>query len=88
MSGIDRDVWLKALATAGIDDGEDDQGAVTVLEFAEAMSMNRYTAGRKLESLVEKGCATRTKKWYRTSYGRRLHMTAYRLTEPARKAKR
>jgi hypothetical protein len=88
--GIDRDVWLKALADTGFDPAEDDQDALTLGEFATMFGMKTTTASGRLEQLVANGTATRTKKWTTNVRGHRLHLTAYRLAPKVetRKAKR
>ncbi len=81
--GIDRDVWLKALATVGCDDATDDRDAITVDEFATMIGIARMAASRRLDRLVAHGAAVKTKKWGNSATnGRRQQMIAYRLTTP------
>lgn len=86
--GIDRDVWLKALADTGFDPAEDDQDALTLGEFAAMFGMKTTTASGRLEQLVASGAATRTKKWTTNGRGHRLHLRAYRLAPKVEKARR
>lgn len=78
---INRDEWLKALSDAGVVPGEDDQGAVTVLEFAAMFTppLVRMTATRHLEKLVTAGKAVKTRKRSQDPNGRFHSMVAYRL---------
>lgn len=76
---ISRDEWLKALADAGVKSQEDDQLAVTVMEFAATFDLPAPTARHQLELLVKAGKATRTAKRGRTPYGRSITYNAYRL---------
>jgi hypothetical protein len=76
---INRDEWLRALADAGYDDKTDDQGAVTVAEFAEMFGLQRNAAERRLLRLEALGKATRTRKIGPRADGKRLSMVAFRL---------
>lgn len=79
MSGIDRDLWLKALNDAGLQH-EDDQGAITIEEFATIIGMKRVAASCRLEALVVAGKAVKTRKRTTTTDGRRtFYAVAYRL---------
>ena len=89
MSGITRDEWLKALHEAGLHDDTDDQGAVTVAEFADMMGFHRLTAERHLKALAAAGKATKTQKRVRFRNGRVSGCMAFRLIQPETpKAKR
>ena len=78
---ITRDDWLKALSEAGMSThAVDDQGAVTISEFAEMFTLPYQTARNKLARLIRAGRATETEKTVVNSYGRRVSMKAYRLT--------
>lgn len=78
---INRDEWLKALSDAGMDeDGPDDQGAVTIHEFAAMFDIHPTVAGARLRRLEARGKARRVRKRVENSYGRRVSYVAYRLT--------
>jgi hypothetical protein len=87
---ISRDEWLKALSAAGFNDAEDDQDAVSIGEFAILLGIGRSAAADRLEAMVAKGAAVKTKKWQRQANGRRAHVNAFRLAEktPTRKRAR
>lgn len=80
MTGITRDDWLKALADVG-KSSVDDQGAVTVLEFAVMFNIPRSTASHHLRKLEAAGRAIRTQKRGRNDYGRDVRYIAYRLVQ-------
>jgi predicted ArsR family transcriptional regulator len=88
VSGISRDVWLKALADVGVNDGIDDQEAVTISEFAALIGISREPAERRLEKLAAAGAAVKTRKWSVGRDGRRVHMWAYRLKTDAPKKRK
>lgn len=75
MTTITRDEWLKALEEAGVNALSDDQGALTVAEFAAMFGICRTAAVRRLEHLCAAGKATRTQKRVAKTYA-----VAYRLT--------
>ena len=78
-SGINRDDWLRALDEAGLSLA-DDQGAVTIHEFAEMFgNLHHQTAWRRLEGLVSAGKAVKTRKFVTARDGRRLNAVAYKL---------
>ena len=77
-SGIARDEWLKALAEAGIEDVQSDDGSITVEDFAEMFSLARSTSARRLEALVAAGKAKETTKRIRSAT-RWTWCRAYRL---------
>lgn len=79
MTTISRDEWLKAL-TDVCGTFENDQEAVTILEFAAMFGLERQAAVRRLEAMVAAGKARRTKKVVRDDYGRTRSYIAYRLT--------
>jgi predicted ArsR family transcriptional regulator len=79
MTAINRDEWLTALAAAEIP-LEDEQAAVSVLEFAEMMGLARQASKKRLEELVARGLARQTHKWS-TCNGRRAHVKAYVLVK-------
>jgi hypothetical protein len=80
-SGINRDEWLKALTEAGLEVHEDDQSAISIQEFADLFRVHYYTASRRLNQLVAKGKAVKTRKHTRGADGRRMSMVAYRLVQ-------
>lgn len=79
--GIDRDVWLQALADAGFADADSDPDAITAGEFAATFGMKRTAAADRLDKMVSIGAAVKTKKWAPDGAGRRVLMNAYKLTE-------
>lgn len=85
MSGITRDDWLRALEEANVPT-ENDQGAVTIAEFAKMMDLTPWMAAYHLRNLHQNGHAVRTYKRGPDSRGRRKTLVAYRLVES--KAKR
>lgn len=78
---IDKDLWLKALSDVGVDDRTNDERAVTIGEFQEAMGLTRQSAMYRLETLVASKKATRTQKRVHNSVGRLVTYKAYRLVE-------
>lgn len=85
-SGISREDWLKALEDANVPT-ENDQGAVTVQEFADMMGVTRWMAGYNLRKLLSQGRAVRTHKRAMDTGGRCKTHVAYRLVEPEAKRK-
>ncbi len=81
MSGISRDEWLTALKDAEIEP-EHDADAVTIHEFAAMFGLKMGAAKHRLETLVELGKATRTRKRQPSVSGRMIGYIAYRLREP------
>lgn len=77
-SGINRDVWLKALADIG-EDGQSDPEAITTTDFMAMMHVDRQMARRRLDKLVAAGKATRTFKRERSTDGRMVRCVGYRL---------
>jgi hypothetical protein len=79
MSGINRDEWLAALGeTLQVPDPD----AVTVSEFAKMLDISGHMARLKLQRLVKEQKATVTVKDRIGADGRRIRVTAYRLTGP------
>lgn len=77
---ITRDDWMRALSEAGINDGEDDQSALTVAEFTALIGCSsRQAAVRRLNVLEVAGKAKRTTKRSRTTDGKVIMMSAWRL---------
>jgi len=85
--GISRDEWLAAVAEAGLN-GESDDDAITVNEFAEMFQIPRTTAAGHLKKLVERGCARRAQKRGISDGGKTIMFAAYRLTTTPQKKKR
>lgn len=80
MTAINRDEWLSALQAAEIP-LEDEQDAVSVIEFAAMIGMARHAAKKRLEELVTRGLARQTYKWTENN-GRRAHVKAFVLVKP------
>ena len=78
--GISRDEWLKALSEAGLP-MENDESALTLLEFAELCNIPRTTAQGYLAKLVKAGKASPTWKMKATSSGAMIRHRAYRLVQ-------
>lgn len=76
-SGITRDDWLQALGEAGQDLQDDDQ-ALTSMEFATMFGIARSTAMARLEALVTAGKAVETRKRQQIN-GRTTRCRAFRL---------
>lgn len=77
---ISRDDWLTALTDAGLHH-ENDELALTALEFAAMFGLTRSTAESQLSVLVAHGKATRTRKRLVNGYGRTVSYVAYRLAD-------
>lgn len=80
MSGISRDLWMKALDEAGLP-VESDDDSVTAAEFADMMGIDRQAATRRLKTLEKQGKATRTKKRAVDSQGRHVFWNGWKLVD-------
>jgi hypothetical protein len=91
MSGISRDLWLRAVEESGLG-VVDDQGAITIAEFAEMFNppIHRSSATRRMRLLVQNGRAVQTKKNISDGTGRIYNQPAYRLVDetPTKKARK
>jgi hypothetical protein len=86
-SGISRDDWMRAMESIGVQSLEDDQSAITIIEFAAMIGAKRDVAKRRLEALVAAGAAVATYKFAPRTDGKRFQMRAFRLVDKAKRKK-
>lgn len=77
---INRDKWLKALKEA-TETPLPESDAVSILEFAAMIGVNRAQADRRMAQLVAAGKATQTTKLKRRTDGGVIKIPAYRLVK-------
>lgn len=83
-SGINKDEWMAAIKAA-CDQPPPPTDAITILEFAEMIGVERSQASKRMHALVRQGLAEVTKKQTRRGgeIGHWVWVPAYRLLKKA-----